>query len=103
MAKKIIPAITFLLLISSFGMAQNTPQQKARAVQPSGTSDFVEGMAQRLSHDLNVRTVIGEPIKAGSVTLIPILMIDLKFGSAALRRQVPPPHKVPSLTPICFI
>ena len=42
-------------------------------------------MAQRLSHDLNIRTVVGEPIKVGSVTLIPILMIDVKFGSAATK------------------
>ena len=42
-------------------------------------------MAQRLSHDLNVKTVIGEPIKVGSVTLIPILMVDVKFGSAATK------------------
>ena len=78
--------------------------KKAQPVQPPGTSDLVDGIAQRLSRDLNVRTVIGEPIKVGSVTLIPILMIDVKFGSAATK--VPSgtaPHKVPSLKPICFI
>jgi uncharacterized spore protein YtfJ len=85
LAKKIIPSIMFLLLVGCLGMAQNAPQQKAKPVQPPSTSDFVDGMAQRLSHDLNVKTVIGEPIKVGSVTLIPILMIDLKFGSAATK------------------
>jgi uncharacterized spore protein YtfJ len=85
LAKKIIPSIVFLLLVGSLGMAQNAPQQKAKPVQPPSTSDLVDGMAQRLSHDLNVKTVIGEPIKVGSVTLIPILMIDLKFGSAATK------------------
>jgi len=71
------------LLINCFGMAQNAPQKKLPSAQTQGTSDFVDGMAQRLSHDLNVKTVIGEPIKVGSVTIIPILMMDLKFGSAA--------------------
>lgn len=85
MAKKIIPSIMFLLLVGSLGMAQNAPQQKAKPVQPPSTSDLVDGMAQRMSHDLNVRTVIGDPIKVGSVTLIPILMIDVKFGSAATK------------------
>ncbi|MGA9804382.1 MAG: hypothetical protein WA383_02170 [Terriglobales bacterium] len=85
MAKKIIPSIMFLLLVGSLGMAQNAPQQKAKPVEPPSTSDLVDGMAQRLSHDLNVRTVIGEPIKVGSVTLIPILMVDVKFGSAATK------------------
>jgi len=79
LAKKIIPSIMFLLLVGSLGMAQNAP------VEPPSTSDLVGGMAQRLSHDLNVRTVIGEPIKVGSVTLIPILMVDVKFGSAATK------------------
>ncbi len=85
MAKKIIPSIMFLLLVGSLGMAQNAPQQKAKPVPPPSTSELVDGMAQRLSRDLNVRTVIGEPIKVGSVTLIPILMVDLKFGSVATK------------------
>ena len=85
MAKKIIPSIMFLLLVGSLGMAQNAPQQKVKPAHPPSTSDLVDGMAQRLSHDLNVRTVIGEPIKVGSVTLIPILMVDLKFGSVATK------------------
>ncbi len=83
MAKKIILSMMFFLLVGSLGMAQNAPQRKAQPIQPPGTSDLVDALAQRLSHDLNVKTVIGEPIKVGSVTLIPILMIDVKFGSAA--------------------
>ena len=85
MAKKIIFAMMFFLLVGSLAIAQNAPQKKARPVQPPGTSDLVDSLAERLSHDLNVKTVIGEPIKVGSVTLIPILMIDLKFGSAATK------------------
>jgi uncharacterized spore protein YtfJ len=85
LAKKFIPSITLLLLVGSLGTAQNAPQQKAKAVQPQSTSDLVDGMAQRLSRDLNVRTVTGEPIKVGSVTLIPILMVDVKFGTAATK------------------
>ena len=85
MAKKIIFAMMCFLLVGSLAMAQNALQEKARTVQPPGTADLVDSFAQRLSHDLNVKTVIGEPIKAGSVTLIPILMIDLKFGSAATK------------------
>jgi len=75
----------FFLLVGSLAIAQNARQKKAQPVQPPGTSDLVDSLAQRLSHDLNVKTVIGEPIKVGSVTLIPILMIDLKFGSVATK------------------
>jgi len=84
-AKKIIFSTIFFLLIGSLAMAQNAPQKKAHSVEPPGTADLVASLAQRLSHDLNVKTVIGEPIKVGSVTLIPILMIDVKFGSAATK------------------
>ena len=85
MAKKIIFSVLFFLLVGSLGMAQDAPQKKAQAVQAPATSDIVDSLAQRLSHDLNVKTVIGEPIKVGSVTLIPIHMIDVKFGSAATK------------------
>jgi hypothetical protein len=80
LAKKVILSMVFFLLVDCLGMAQNAPQKKSQPAQPP---DLVDGMAQRLSHDLDVKTVIGEPIKVGSVTLIPILMIDVKFGSAA--------------------
>jgi uncharacterized spore protein YtfJ len=85
LAKKSIFAVMFFLLVASLGTAQGVPRKKAQPVQPSGISDLVDGMAQRLSRDLNAKTVIGEPIKVGSVTLIPILMIDVKFGSAATK------------------
>lgn len=85
MTRKIIPSIMLLLLAGFLGMAQNAPQQKAKPVQLPGTSDLVDEMAKRLSRDLNVKTVIGEPIKVGSVTLIPILMVDVQFGSAATK------------------
>jgi uncharacterized spore protein YtfJ len=41
---------------------------------------FAEAMAQRLSSNLQVKTVVGEPLKVGQVTLIPIMMIDIGFG-----------------------
>jgi uncharacterized spore protein YtfJ len=84
LARKVISSIIVLLLLGYFGIAQNAPQQKTKPA-PQGASEFIDSMAQRLSHDLNVKTVIGEPIKVGSVTLIPILMIDVKLGAAAAK------------------
>lgn len=85
MVKKIMLSLMFFALIGSLGMAQSAPQKKAQPVQTPGTSELVDGLAQRLSHDLNVKTVVGEPIKVGSVTLIPILMVDVKFGTAVTK------------------
>ena len=41
---------------------------------------FAEALTQRLANSLQVKTVVGEPIKAGKVTLVPIIMIDVGFG-----------------------
>ena len=105
MPKKIVRAIILLLLVGSLGMAQSAPQQKAKPVQPPSTSDLVDAMAQRLGHDLNVRTVVGEPIKVGSVTLIPILMVDVRFGTAATKvpRGANAPQGAESQTNLFFM
>ncbi len=31
-----------------------------------------------------MKTVVGEPVKVGSVTLIPIMMIDVSFGGGGM-------------------
>jgi uncharacterized spore protein YtfJ len=41
-------------------------------------------LTRRLSDELQVKTAVGKPVVVGSVTLIPILMIDVSFGGAAL-------------------
>jgi uncharacterized spore protein YtfJ len=83
LAYKIIFSMIFFLLLECLGTAQNAPQKKPQTSQPPGTADLADSMAQRLGRELDVKTVIGEPIKVGSVTLIPIFMTDIKFGSAA--------------------
>ena len=62
--------------------AQKAPEKTAApAVQPAG--DLASELAQRLGEQLHSKTVVGEPIKAGSVTLIPILMVDVNFAGGA--------------------
>jgi uncharacterized spore protein YtfJ len=41
---------------------------------------LADEMAKRLSTTLQVNTVVGEPMKVGKVTILPILMIDIGFG-----------------------
>jgi uncharacterized spore protein YtfJ len=84
LVKKVIFSMMLFLLLDCLGLAQNAPQKKPTPPQSPGTSDLVDGLAQRLSRELNVKTVIGEPIKAGAVTIIPILTVDIKFGGAAV-------------------
>ena len=37
-------------------------------------------MAQRPGSSLQVKTVVGDPLKVGNTTVIPILMVDIGFG-----------------------
>jgi uncharacterized spore protein YtfJ len=70
------------LLVFSAAFAQAPPEKKAPspARAPLPMDQLVEAMVQRLSNSLQVKTVVGDPIKAGKVTLVPIIMIDVGFG-----------------------
>ena len=82
--RKMAAVIAAGLMLAPFAMGQNPPEKKptAPAVQPA--NELADAMARRLKDDLHVKTVVGEPIKAGSVTLIPIMMIDVSFGGAGM-------------------
>ena len=84
------PTAVFLMLVglicSSMLMGQKPVEKPAGAPAPPA-GDLAKELAQRLSRELQVKTVVGEPIKAGSVTLIPILMVDVNFTGGAM----PPP------------
>ncbi|HVP91390.1 MAG TPA: hypothetical protein VMS75_09250 [Terriglobales bacterium] len=76
----VILAVGALVLSMAGAQAQNPPGKPAPAVGPSPVDQLAGEMAKRLGEELHVRTVVGGPMKAGSVTLIPIIMIDIGFG-----------------------
>lgn len=80
MVKRAVIVGGILLLLMSLGMGQTTVEKKPvpPALQPAG--QLADEMAARLAADLHVKTTVGEPIKIGSVTLIPIVMIEVGFG-----------------------
>ena len=84
MIRRIVTLVAAGLIIGSLAMGQNPPEKKpqAPAVQPA--HELADALAQRLSSDIHVKTVVGEPIKAGSVTLIPILTMDVSFGGGGV-------------------
>ena len=64
-------------------MAQaGAPKAPAPAAQSSG--GLANEMAKRLGEQLHAKTVVGEPVKAGSVTLIPILMVEVNFAGGSI-------------------
>jgi len=67
-------------IILSLAGAQTQPEKKAPAKATLPMYQLAESMAQRLGNDLQVKTIVGQPMKVGKVTLIPIMMIDIGFG-----------------------
>lgn len=84
MLRKMVIVIAAGLMLGSFATGQKPSEKKpqAQALQPA--TELAGAMAQRLSSDLHVKTVVGEPVKVGAVTLIPIMMIDVRFGGGGL-------------------
>ncbi len=82
MSRKLPALLVLGLVLLSAGLAQAPPEKKAPspAKTPLPLDQLVEAMTQRLSTSLQVKTVVGDPIKAGKVTLVPIIMIDVGFG-----------------------
>jgi uncharacterized spore protein YtfJ len=76
MRRTILIVITTALLLASVAAGE--------------TNELAAALAQRLSTELHVKTSVGEPIKVGSVTLIPIMMIDVSFGGAGMHAPAPP-------------
>jgi len=58
--------------------AEKKPQPQAKAPLPM--YQLADAMGQRLASNLQVKTIVGNPIKVGKITLIPIMMIDIGFG-----------------------
>lgn len=80
MKKLIIVVLLAGLTFSSTLPAIPQAEKKAQPKAPLPMDQLTESLSQRLANNLNVKQVIGEPIKVGKVTIIPIMMIDLGFG-----------------------
>lgn len=68
------------LFLFTLAGAQNQLEKKPQAKAPLPMYQLADEMAKRLGNTLQVKTIVGEPMKVGKVTLIPILMIDIGFG-----------------------
>jgi uncharacterized spore protein YtfJ len=81
---RIVIVVAAALMLGSIAAGQNPPEPKPQTPAVPPDSELASTLARRLSDDLHVKTAVGEPIKAGSVTLIPILMIDVGFGGGGM-------------------
>lgn len=71
----------FLILFSMVGfLSAGEEPTKAQVKTGDQVSQLTRAMTQRLSKGLHVKNVVGDPVKVGKVTVIPIIMIDIGFG-----------------------
>jgi uncharacterized spore protein YtfJ len=80
---KILTFLVVGLLFCALAQGQAQTEKKLQPTQAKTTQpmyQLAEAMAQRLNSSLQVKTVVGEPMKVGRVTIIPIMMIDIGFG-----------------------
>jgi uncharacterized spore protein YtfJ len=73
-----------ILLLGCCALGRTQAQKNSPTPEAKAASDLAGSMAQRLSNNLHIKTVVGEPIKVGAVTLIPILMIEVNFGGGIM-------------------
>ena len=83
MKSKILMLVVMGALFCGLAQVQAQTEKKtqpAPAKAPLPMYQLAEAMARRLNSSLQVKTVVGEPMKVGKITLIPIMMIDIGFG-----------------------
>ena len=99
MNRRIVIVIAAALLLGSFAAGQNPPEKNPQPPAAQPANELADALAQRLSNDLHVKTVVGEPVKVGSVTLIPIMMIDINFGGGGIPASAGPTASAPQNPP----
>jgi len=77
---KLIALAALALMLAPGVPAGGQTGPKAAVKAPLPMDQLVEAMTQRLANSLQVKTITGEPIKAGKVTLVPVIMVDIGFG-----------------------
>lgn len=70
--------ILAVLVVFRVSVAQEKPKVKEVTANPIVM--LTKAMTERLAKNLHVKNAVGDPIKVGKVTIVPIVMIDVGFG-----------------------
>ena len=76
----LVLGLIFFLLGEGIAASKEQAKSKTKATQVNPVSVMTKAMTDRLSSSLHVKNVVGDPVKVGQVTIIPIIMIDVGFG-----------------------
>lgn len=76
-------SLMFFSLAVGISISKEKPKKEApkiQAKQENPISMMTQAMADRLTSNLHVKNIVGDPVKVGKVTIIPIIMIDIGYG-----------------------
>lgn len=79
-------SLMLFFLVEGLALSQEKQQKeppKAQVAQENPIAMIARAMTERLTNNLQVKNVVGDPIKVGNVTVIPIIMIDISYGGGA--------------------
>jgi len=70
------------LMLFSLSFAASPAEEKPKAPAPAEhpVSMFTKSMSSSLLGNIHVKNIVGEPIKVGKVTIIPVMLIDVGYG-----------------------
>jgi hypothetical protein len=68
------------LMLSSLSFAASPAEEKPKALAQHPVSMFTKSMSQSLLGNIHVKNIVGDPIKVGNVTIIPVILIDVGYG-----------------------
>ena len=68
------------LMLFSLSFAESPAEEKAQAPTQHPVSMFAKSMSSSLLPNIHVKNIVGEPIKVGTVTIIPVMLIDVGYG-----------------------
>jgi uncharacterized spore protein YtfJ len=76
-------SLMLFFLVEGLALSQEKQQKeptKAQVAQENPVAMIARAMTERLTKNLQVKNIVGDPIKVGNVTVIPIIMIDIGYG-----------------------
>lgn len=80
MKKKAVLSLGLFVMLLLVGVLPAQEKSKAQAKAPNPIAAMTKNMTERLSSGLHVKNIVGDPVKVGKMTIIPIIMVDIGFG-----------------------
>ena len=83
MLKKMVLVLIISLFVFLLVASVPVPEKKAPNIQTQQQNPIIkltQSMTERLIKNLHIKKIVGDPVKIGSTTIIPIIMLDIGYG-----------------------